>query len=1060
MADPDWFASTPTTTTGGTDWFADVPEPTKASKKKKGGHTLAGNLFRDIESAVVGAVPMGIQTASAIGQDIFVPSKNLGEFRTWKKVIKPYAEAEKYQYEPLLHGDKEEFYRRFHEHPLGPILDTLALVSLGAGRAAAVGLTAKGERAAALRTGKYQGPAREITAHAAHGGEPVAIRTLPRSGWRAGRMVLTDKALKSLRPETRVLGEFARAARAIERDALPTELRHLGDARYSDYLKSFHKLSPDERIAAALIPRLPLESDLAAWIDMLPDTKVGRSTKSVVTRPGVLEAYKLEGKSGQRVTAAVEAGRRLSQAREEIISRTTNVTPETLAEAPYRHMQTVRSGGVRPWTPDEAQARLSKLERQQNKTLDDMANAMFGSIERSAVKQRTQRNLKAMRQAAGVTRAGTASGAAGRKYQVRPTVKEERRAQAAEQIRVALEKKPDDPTLQAWAKLDAEVTALRSMLNPELFEKPDLSGLGTLPDPRGRVLGGSADELRAEIEAAGRPLPYYLPDRAATVKMGKPSSRPAWQSPPPAGADIRQSQNVLFRMGMLALDPDVLGPAFLRAVQHDYRLDLHERARQAAAPVAEGHGLPEGYRWLRETRGEKIPYTETAVGEHLGQGAHAFPEEYERLTLGKDAEETQIARDEAGQRLVVPERFAQQIDGEGYRAAGVGKKMVTNALQVWRGLVLHTRIPWLENNVVGNAILWTLRFAGINGLRAFVGMIGETRGVKAVRQILGSGVTRNHLTREDIAELYPTQRHGTFVESQFPRRRPLSTKPGRRAMQRTGRVLSAPVRALPRIDKATEQAFRRAGVEATLRGSPEVRAIYKSMPRETRNWREAMRKASLDPKTQRMVGREVDDALGSYLSLTPFERGTVRQLIPFYAWFREITRITLKLPLDLPVRTAIMAKLSQLEDERMQDMLGPLPSYLRGVYPLGRPGDDRQQVLALQAANPFSTITQLGRAGAQAIGVTSGGPRQGISDLAANTNPLISTLVRGRDRPIQAAVWEDFIRQLPQTRVIEARESNLYPGRTRQDLLAQYLGYPARTYSPRQARRYAKSEAG
>jgi len=1145
--------------------------PAKGSGKKGG--SLLGNLAGDVGGAIHGTIPAAIELTKALGKDIYQGDSGLLhvtrggverghplDAETYKNVVEPMLKTWQYEYSPLAHGDVGEFYSRFHEHPLGPILDVLTLVSAGAGRAAALGMTPAGEgRLAAGLTGRYGGRSQVISARASEGAKPVAVRTLPRTGYRAGRMVLTDKALKRLDPGTRILGEYARAARALQRDALPVELHHLADDRYTSYLKANRSLSRDERVAAQLIPRLPIEADFNAWKTMLENvarleggaySKAARSTLKKVSRPGVLAAYKAYGQDsrvGRRITDAVEAGRRLSEAREEILLRTGAVTPDTLIGSPFRHMRAVRGGEwveptparrgdpsrelrfqrskverhekhverltkrkgmrggfsavTRSRTIDEAWARLAELEKTRNKTLDDMAAAQFGPTDMTEVRRRNRENSRAARQKAGVTRAGKRSGSSAWKSTRRMSVKEERRQMAEQLIDEATKRNPDHPTMKAWREREEEYAALQDALNPMPGDPIDEARLGTVDEfredapqlqrqqtilhaereildrmerararqmePHGFVGGGTPEDLANEILAAGRPMPYYLPDKPMSGKSGAPSSRPAWQTPPSKKADIRQSELTLFNMGMLALDPDVLGPAFLRAAQHDYRLDLHGRVREHASHVAEGHGLPTGYRWVREVRGERIPATETAAGEHFGEGAKAFPDEYEPLTVkDKDADPSTIATDEQGRRLAVPEAFAREMDREGQASAQAMKWLSTKPLQVWRGLVLHSRIPWLENNVLGNAILWSLRFAGINGLRAFVGMIGETRGAKGVRELLGSGVTKNHLTAEDVAELYPTQRHGTFVEQNFPQRKPLTGRVGRQLERgpvvggyrvSPRNVGAAPFRVLPMIDKATEGAYRRAAIETTLRKSPEVKAFYKKMSPQSRSWRAAMRKASTDPDVQRMVSREVDDALGSYLSLGPRERGIVRQLVPFYAWFREITRITAKLPLDAPLRLNIATKLSQVQDERMQDMLGPLPSYLRGAYPLGREGDN-QRVLALQAANPFGTLDQLRRAGQYGLFGGGSGFNQGLGETAGLLNPFLASAITGRDEGYLKALQNELLLKLPQSRVLQAKTSTLYPTRTQSDLIAQYLGWPVKTYSAAQARAYAERE--
>lgn len=1152
----------------------------KKDKKDKGGGSLLGNLAGDVGGAIHGAIPAAIELGSSLGHDLAHGDSGLVHIggrgverghplrsKTYKNVVDPMLKSWQYEYSPLAHGDASEFYSRFHEHPLGPILDVLTLLSAGAGRAAALGMTPVGEgRLAAGFTGRYGGRAQVISARAAEGGTPVVVRTLPRTGYRAGRMVLTDKALKRLGPETRVLGEFARAARAVQRDALPVELHHLADDRYAAYLKSRHALSRDERVAADVMARLPLEQDFNAWAAMLENTsrlkggaysKAAKSTLAKLSRPGVLAAYRAYGEDsrlGARITDAVEAGRRLSDAREEILLRTEAVTPETLLGSPFRHMRAVRGGEwveptparegrvsqelrfqrnkaaradkavermlgkkgmrggygavARPRTIEEAKGRLDELSKARDKQLRDMADALFGPVDKTEVAKRNVQRGRDIRAHARAQKSLKKRGFQSSTLKLRPTVWEERIRDAQRAVEDQAQRTPDHPVVQRWQEREAEIAQLEDALNPLPGDAIDTAKLGTVSEyrrdawqlehaqvlaqherdlldrmernrekrmePTGFVGGGTPDELTREIQAAGRPMPYYLPDKPMKGKSGAPGSRPAWQTPPRKGADVRTSELTLFRMGMLALDPDVLGPAFLRAAQHDYRLDLHNRVKTHATSVAEGHGLPTGYRWVREVAGERIPATETAAGEHFAEGAKGFPEEYDPFTIkDKNADPSTIAHNDQSHRLAVPEAFAREMDREGAASAQAMKWLQTKPLQVWRALVLHSRIPWLENNVLGNAILWSLRFAGVNGLRAFLGMIGETRGVKAVREVLGSGVTKNHLTAEDVAELYPTQRHGTFVEQNFPHRTLWTGRVGRKFeagpvipegvpvvgghKASTRNLGTAAFRVLPMIDKATEGAYRRSAIETTLRKSPEVRAIYKSMSRQSRSWRGAMRKASTDPDVQRMVSREVDDALGSYLSLGPRERGIVRQLVPFYAWFREITRITAKLPLDAPLRLNIAAKLSQVQDERMQDMLGPLPSYLRGVYPLGRQGDS-QNVIALQAANPFGTLDQLRRAGQYGLLGGGSGYQQGLGETAGLVNPFIGAAITGRDEGYISALQKQFLYNLPQARLIRNPPSTLYPTRTRADLWAQFFGDPRRTYSIEQALAYADRE--
>ena len=83
--------------------------------------------------------------------------------------------------------------------------------------------------------------------------------------------------------------------------------------------------------------------------------------------------------------------------------------------------------------------------------------------------------------------------------------------------------------------------------------------------------------------------------------------------------------------------------------------------------------------------------------------------------------------------------------------------------------------------------------------------------------------------------------------------------------------------ALPKVDRATEGAIRRASAESVLRGSDEVKAIYKAMPAQTQSWREAMTQGLENPDLRRLVVREVNDALGNFLSPLPHRCGDIRR---------------------------------------------------------------------------------------------------------------------------------------------------------------------------------------
>ena len=115
----------------------------------------------------------------------------------------------------------------------------------------------------------------------------------------------------------------------------------------------------------------------------------------------------------------------------------------------------------------------------------------------------------------------------------------------------------------------------------------------------------------------------------------------------------------------------------------------------------------------------------------------------------------------------------------------------------------------------------------------------------------------------------------------------------------------------------------------------------------------------------------MNDALGNFLSLTHAEQNSIRALIPFYAWYREITRIALKLPLDAPGRTLLVTQLGLAQPAQEN-----YPSYLRGDVPVGRLSPQgTQTLLALRSMNPFTTVEDLGAAVSSCSSTRRGGAR-------------------------------------------------------------------------------------
>ncbi len=91
----------------------------------------------------------------------------------------------------------------------------------------------------------------------------------------------------------------------------------------------------------------------------------------------------------------------------------------------------------------------------------------------------------------------------------------------------------------------------------------------------------------------------------------------------------------------------------------------------------------------------------------------------------------------------------------------------------------------------------------------------------------------------------------------------------------------------------------------------------------------------------------------NYTSLGPIERRWVRRVIPFYGWYKFITKLMYQLPFQYPGRTNILDKMSNIAHEFEDEELGILPPQLQGAIFLNK---DRSNLeyLPTFGLNPFS----------------------------------------------------------------------------------------------------------
>ncbi|MGH9266840.1 MAG: hypothetical protein ACRD0D_01545, partial [Acidimicrobiales bacterium] len=224
--------------------------------------------------------------------------------------------------------------------------------------------------------------------------------------------------------------------------------------------------------------------------------------------------------------------------------------------------------------------------------------------------------------------------------------------------------------------------------------------------------------------------------------------------------------------------------------------------------------------------------------------------------------------------------------------------------RVFKATVLALSPSWQVGNLGGNILMATLG-AGVSP----VALAAST--AKVVAEWRRSGPPGER------ALPGPARLFGASPRTEYLAR----TAPGAKAPNRAVSALGAPVRASYRLNAFIDDVGRS--------------AVF--MARKA--------KGETDEAALRLALR----AMGDFARMTPFERRVVRRILPFYAWMRHSTQLSLRLPVEHPLRVAWVLHTGDVLGE--DETLGGLPEHLRGGIPLGG-----GRVLATANIFPFRPV--------------------------------------------------------------------------------------------------------
>lgn len=582
----------------------------------------------------------------------------------------------------------------------------------------------------------------------------------------------------------------------------------------------------------------------------------------------------------------------------------------------------------------------------------------------------------------------------------------------------------------------------------------------------------SIDEMIARIdvdlEAAGRPKPVYMPHTLDTAKSADLYSGGGGggAGPPRKAGPLNQTMGVLLGRGQLLQTPQVLVGSFHKSVKTALYRDIHAVHLEHSVPLRKGDPVPQGWQIVRSSHAERTNYTtrkgaafEEFAKEYLDDSAEFQFRENPFTTRGT----AEAFVDEKGQHRIVPTAFSKQLTGEFIRAGNFVYYLNKYPVRVWRHLVLKLRPAWLVNNIIGNTLLYLVHSSDPVALQEFGRVLKSAHPKHADRF---DAIMRKH---------FPEQVSGTFIGSQLP-----ISRVGSKMEKYFERPASFVGVGIAQVDRWWEQGLRKAVVRAELRKSPEMREFVGKMRRQTDEaWDAIDKRLDADPVFVERITARGNDALGDFLSLGRFERDYVRAFFPFYAWYRVITAITLKMPLTHPYKAALLSRLGEagvtsvLEEMGLEDEL--VINSAKAFVPIGDEEDGRIPGISTLGANPFATVSEL----SEFVGALANGEPGEAWRHLPGANPMFTIPIewasgarprsgnpRAKNRfGLIGNVAERYARSIPQVNLIDALAGTKHSGTKANptlidvdplDSLMRYMGIPYGRMDPDRAAEIAR----
>lgn len=489
--------------------------------------------------------------------------------------------------------------------------------------------------------------------------------------------------------------------------------------------------------------------------------------------------------------------------------------------------------------------------------------------------------------------------------------------------------------------------------------------------------GPSSEQLHLERQAQDLPMPVYVPfydiSRERPSDMLFPRKLIGGQHQVENPHHMKRATGALYASGQWS--GDLKGSLMRRAVEalrlrdtvdlYKSFFDTNARPIDTVTeidPKVEELASPEGMMafynakiGLNDRLLKQMGETAGLTEEQLATIMEEFGPKLQRSVLGVTTKGVQL--------YAVPKQAAEMFRRH-YRVDGMerGARLFWDTPNgVWRGLVLAGSPRWVTNNVLGSSLFTVMHGARLRDVFRYAG--------SGVTERLQPGKTSFRQAMQEVAPAgYRDRVHTGLFVAEGPKG---TTHLGEAADTRTGQFYDAVSRTwhsnrvlskvsgfgqtMRAINAAVEDAFRSTSfVHEVQRQAIKDGAI--SGWRKFWTSKEQLRQLAQHGVTEETARRALDAVNyfhNDYELLGPVERQVIRRfMVPFYSFYKHITRLAMRFPFDYGARNAVITGLARLDNEMQREMVGAVPAWLRGAYPLGP-----STFFSGSAANPFSGLT-------------------------------------------------------------------------------------------------------